>query len=168
MKPLTIAVVWTLSFCSMAIIIGLVIDAPHLLLLEYKHAETNGEVTRTFPEEHGQVEVEYIVAGKTYRDAFAPHLHMRIFAKGDSIRVYYSPKDPTTAFIAPPGEILAEQMPAWIAGSLLMSTGVIAAVLIFWSPAAPFHRFSRLVSSPKVLSAAVTMGVAGGLLLSFF
>jgi hypothetical protein len=43
--------------------------------------------------------------------------------------VYYWPEDPNVAVIAPPSEILTEQLPSWLAGSFLVSVVVVAAVL---------------------------------------
>ena len=125
----SIAVLWILSFGLMVILIGLAIDGPHLLVLERRHAETPGQVIRLLPESHGMVEVRYVVADVTYQRTFAPHLQGSIISKGASVRVYYWPEDPNVAVIAPPAEILTEQLPSWLAGSLLISVGVVAAVL---------------------------------------
>jgi hypothetical protein len=167
-SPSSIGALWILSFCLMATVIGFVSDAPQLLLLEHNHAETLGEVTRLLPASHGLVEVRYVVAGSTYQGTFAPHLQSRRIDEGDSVRVYYSPRDPKDASIFPPDEILAEQLPSWLAGSLLLSVGLVAAVLTLWNPNPAFRRISGLLTSPKLLSAGVTVGVASGFLLSLF
>ena len=86
-------------------------------------------VIRLLPESHGMVDVRYVVADVTYQRTFAPHLQSSLISKGASVRVYYWPEDPNVAVIAPPAEILTEQLPSWLAGSLLISVGVVAAVL---------------------------------------
>ena len=116
---------------------------------------------------HGLVEVRYLVAGSAYQRTFAPYLQTRPIAEGDSVRVYYSPRDPRDAYIFPPVEILAEELPAWLAGSLLMSVGMVAAVLVLVSPNPMLRRLSGLLTSPRLISAGITIGVAGGFLSSF-
>ena len=110
-----------LGFVSIATAIGFIIDAPHLLLLQRRHAETNGHVVRVIPNSHGLVQIRYCVGGTSYtRDVpgfgvFGP------LAEGGLLRIYYDPKNPSIAFAAPAGEILAGQLPSWIVGSLLGS-----------------------------------------------
>jgi len=47
----------TLGFLALATAIGLVIDAPHLLVLQHRHAETSGQVVRLYP----QLQVELLI-----------------------------------------------------------------------------------------------------------
>jgi hypothetical protein len=165
-SPLKIAAIWLLSFCLMATAIAFAIDAPQLILLCHEHAETSGEVIRFLPQTHGLVEVRYTVAGTVFRHAFSSHLEVNTIVEGGPVRVYYSPHDPATAVIAPPAEVLSEQLPSWLAGSLLASTGIFVGILILWSSTAPFHSFAVWAVSPRVLSAAVTTGVLGGIVMA--
>jgi len=145
MKLLKIALTWLLSLCLLATIIGFAIDAPHLVLLQREHAETSGRVTRVLPGGHSGVEVAYVVADRAYVRPFFPYLQDGRAAKGDSVRIYYSPQDPAIAFIAPPGEILEGQIPSWIAGSILGSLGITAMALAL---AARLSRWARVARRP--------------------
>jgi hypothetical protein len=84
------------------------------------------------PENHGVVEVRYVVAGTPYQGTFFPYLKDRPIAKGESVHLYYWPHDPSIAFMVPPEEALAEELPSWIAGSLLGSLGITAGVRFLW------------------------------------
>ena len=164
----SVAVLWMLSFGLMIVVIGLAIDGPHLLLLQRRHAETVGEVVRLLPESHGMVEVRYLVANVTYKRAFPPHLQRSRINEGDSVRVYYRPEDPNVAVIAPPSEILTEQLPSWLAGSLLISVGVVVAVLALRGPGILSRCFPGRMFSARIISAGATVGVLVGLLLSMY
>jgi hypothetical protein len=139
-SPWMIAALWLVSFCSMATFIGLTGGVSDLMMLRREHAETSGEVIRLHPENHGVVDVKYVVAGTPYQGTFFPYLQDGRIVKGESVRVYYSPHDPTIAFIAPPEEILGEDLPFWLVASLLGSFAVTAGVLILWRKAAPIAK----------------------------
>jgi hypothetical protein len=106
---ITLAVAWG----------GLVVDAPHLLILHFNHAQTTGRVIKVFPNSHGLTEIAYSVGGTSYtRDVpfyWVPDSDVR----PQPLRVYYSPRDPSIASAVPANEILSGQLPAWIAGSAL-------------------------------------------------
>jgi hypothetical protein len=138
--PLKMAALWLLSFGLMVTIIGIAIDAPHLVLLRREHAETSGEVTHLHPEYHGVVDVKYAVAGVPYEATLFPYFQEGSIARGELVRVYYSPRNPKIASLAPPQQILEEELPSWAAGSLLGSFGITAAVLILWRKLAPIAR----------------------------
>jgi hypothetical protein len=156
---------WILAFCLMAGIVGAVIDAPQLLLLQHEHAETLGEVTRLLPENHGLVEVRYLVGGAPYQRTFAPHLQSRRIDEGESVLVYYSPRHPENASIYPPADILTEELPSWMSGSLLLSVGLVVAIFTISRPS-PLRSFTHRLISPRVVSAGMTIGVTGGVILS--
>lgn len=54
-RAVSLTTIWASSFLLMAVVIGLVIDAPHLLVLRKRGAETIGNVARVIPESHGLV-----------------------------------------------------------------------------------------------------------------
>lgn len=168
MKPSTVAVMWLLSFGVMAIVIGFAMDMPRVLLLQRAHAETSGQVTRLLPDNHGLVRVRYLVAGAAYEGTFPPYVQGRRVDKGDVVRVYYSPRDPAVAFIAPPDEVLSDRLPFLVVASLLGSVGLTAGALAMWNPRAVLHRPCVWVISPRILSAGVTVGVLGGLVSSLY
>ena len=155
------------GFTALAVFIGLVIDAPHLLLLRQRNAETLGRVLRQVPDSHGAVEIEYAIGGKTYRQVLPPHGLALPITGGQTTPVYYDPKDPRIAFTAPPGEILTEELPAWAVGSLF---GAVAGVLVVSSLRRPVR--SRLdfrgVNGPRILSAGVSLGVLVSVVTSAF
>ena len=155
MRPINLMVIWLISFCFAAIVIGCVIDAPHLLLLQRECSETNGHVTRVLPEDHGLVEVAYNVAGTSYQRTFLPHLKTQVISEGEPVQVYYSPHDPTIAFVAPPSEILTEQLPSWIIGSVFMSGAILAMVLAFGTSGGALERLSAKVISPRTISTGI-------------
>ncbi len=131
MSPRTVAAMWLLSFCLMAALIGLTSDSSvtRLLLLQRDHSETSGQVTGLHPDNHGVVDVRYIVAGAVYRGTFSPYLQGHQIATGELVRVYYRPHDPRIAVIAPPGEMIKGELPFWFGASLLGSAGIVAGLL---------------------------------------
>lgn len=159
---------WFLAFVLGGIIIGLVIDAPNLLMLRRESAETTGRVARLVPNSHGLVEVLYEIAGKAYTGEFQPHIYDQPLNEGDVVRVYYSPQNPTIAFLAPPSDVLKEQFPAWIAGSLVLSIFGVVAALTLWRPRSPSRRFGVFLPGPRFISAGITLGVLTGLTVSLF
>ena len=98
--------VWVLSFGFMAVVIGLAIDAPHLLLLHQQNSRALGRVIRVEPENHGVVDVGYVVGGRTYSGQFSPDGLTLPVNEGAMVPVYYYPPDSNIAFLAPAGEIL--------------------------------------------------------------
>ena len=107
--------------------VGLIIDAPHLLILRFHNAETTGRIVRVIPNSHGLTEISYSVRGTPYtRDV--PFYWVSEHLQSEQLRIYYDPNDPTLASAAPADEILKGQIPAWIAFSALGSLwGAIAA-----------------------------------------
>src|SRR5260370_18546807 len=158
-------VLWILCFCLIASIIGFVIGAPVLFLVNYERGETTGEVTRLLPDTHGLVEVKYSVAAVSYRRGFRPSGKENEIAERAYVHVYYWRRDPSIAFIAPPYEILEEEYPAWVITALAGATTTMLGLLAL-RLAAPFRRFTAILISPKAFSAAITTGVLGSLLLS--
>lgn len=120
-----------LGFLLMATAFGLIIDAPHLLLLLRRHSETSGQVLRLYPNSHGLMEIGYSVGGTKYKREVPGFGFYGPRVEGRPIRVYYDPSNPSVAFTAPPGEILAGQLPAWIGASLLGSVFGVSAILNF-------------------------------------
>jgi hypothetical protein len=167
-RPVNLIVIWLTSFCFAAIVIGCVIDAPHLLLLQRECSETDGRVTRVLAENHGLVEVAYDVAGRSYQRTFPPHLNTHVISEGEPVEVYYSPHDPTIAFVAPPSEILAEQLPSWIIGSVFLSGAILAMVLVFGTSGGSLERLSAKVISPRMISTGITVGVFAGMVSSVY
>lgn len=162
--PLLIA--WLVLFCIAGIAIGFIIDVPDLLRLQGNYGEVPGSVARLIPESHGLVEVTYIVKGVMYTRSVMPHLEDHAIAEGDSVQVYYSPSTPAVAVIAPPSEILAEQIPSWIAGSLLISIVLIISIGSLWKSTP--RGVSAFVISPKIISSGVAIGAIGGLIVSIY
>jgi hypothetical protein len=122
-----------LGFAVIGTAIAFVIDAPHLLLLEHQHAETVGRVIRLVPNSHGLVEIGYSVDGRTYVRSVPPFGVADLpLGEGKAVPVYYYPSDPAIAFLAPSGTILKEQLPSWIAGSLLGSCFGVVVVFQVW------------------------------------
>ena len=116
-KIFVLIAVPTLAFVAMATAIGLVIDAPHLFLLERHHAETVGQVVRLVPESHGAIEIRYSVAGITHFRRTQPYVN-RLLTEGDSVPVYYYPPDPTVA--------------AGIIGEILVLSACVLFVRLAW------------------------------------
>jgi hypothetical protein len=117
-----------LGFVSLATAIGFAIDAPHLLILHFHHAETTGHVVRVIPNSHGLTEIEYSIGGTLYKRDVPFYWVPYSDARPEPLRVYYNPRDPSIASAVPAGEILAGQLPSWIAGSALGSAfGAVAA-----------------------------------------
>jgi hypothetical protein len=117
-----------LGFVSLATAIGFAIDAPHLLSLHLRHAETTGRVVRVIPNRHGLTEIEYSVHGTPYKRDVPSYWVSRPYTQGEPLRIYYDPNDPSVASAAPADEILTGQLPSWIAGAALGSVfGAIAA-----------------------------------------
>src|SRR5215469_15057068 len=142
------------GFAALEVSIGLVIDAPHLLLLRQRNAETLGRVLRQVPDSHGAVEIEYAIRGKTYRQVLPPYGLALPMAAGQTTLVYSDPQDPRVAFTAPAGDILIEELRAWAAGSLL---GAVAGVLVVSSLRRPVRcpLDFRGVNGPRIISAGV-------------
>jgi hypothetical protein len=105
----------------MAMAIAFIIDVPHLLSLQFHHAETTGRVFRVIPNSHGLTEIEYSVQGVPYKREVPGYWVPVGDVEGESIRVYYDPNEPSTASAVPADEILRGQVPAWIGGSVLGS-----------------------------------------------
>jgi hypothetical protein len=166
-SPTAIGIIWIVLFCLIAGIIGKIIDAPRLWLLQREHRETLGEVMRLVPQSHGLVEVRYLVDGDAYQRSFEPHLGSQLIAEGDSVLVYYSPHHPENASIYPPADILTEELPPWLLGSFLLSVGIAAAIFTVSRPSPLLALTNRFVS-PKLVSAGITVGVFGGVALSLF
>jgi hypothetical protein len=159
--------VWALSFGFMAVVIGLAIDAPHLLLLHQQNSRALGRVIRVEPENHGVVDVSYEVSGRTYSGQFSPAGLTLPITEGTMVRVYYYPPNPNIAFLAPAGEILTEELPFWITGSLLFSLFVIGIVLSLHK-SANLSRVYSATFSPKYISASVFCGVLVNMALSVY
>jgi len=141
--------IWAAAFTLTAVAIGFVIDAPRLLLLERHHARTSGTVTRVIPNSHGQVVVRYSVKGLTYEQSFGPSSRH----EGETVPVYYYPQSPDISEISDPSDVLTDNMPAWIATSLLFSFFVLGCVFALRRPSlwgVPTH-----VIPPKVICVAV-------------
>jgi hypothetical protein len=121
-----------LGFIILAAAIGLVIDAPHLLILHFNHAQTTGHIIRVIPNSHGLTEIAYSVGGTAYKRDVPFYWVPDSDARPEPLRVYYSPRDPSIASAVPADEILSGQLPSWIAGSALGAVfGAIAARNIF-------------------------------------
>jgi hypothetical protein len=117
-----------LGFITLAVAIGLVIDAPHLLILHFNHAETTGRIIRVIPNSHGLTEIVYSVGGASYKRNVPFYWVPDSNARSEPLRVYYSPRDPYIASAVPADEILSGQLLSWIAGSVLGAvSGAIAA-----------------------------------------
>lgn len=99
---------------AMAAIFAASIDAPHLLLLERQQADTVGRVIRLVPESHGQVEIEYRVAGVAHRQILPVYGDVTPVAAGQTLTIFYYPGDPLIAFTAPPGEIFSHKRAEWV------------------------------------------------------
>jgi hypothetical protein len=56
-----------LGFLSMATAIALTIDAPDLLRLQRRHAETFGQILQLHPNSQGLVQIGYSVGGVSYK-----------------------------------------------------------------------------------------------------
>jgi hypothetical protein len=151
----------------MAVVIGLAIDAPHLLLLHQQNSRALGRVIRVEPENHGVVDVSYEVGGRTYSGQFSPDGLTLPINEGAVVRVYYYPPNPNVAFLAPAGKILTEELPFWITGSLFFSLFVTGIVLSLRKSANLSRVYSATVS-PKYISALVFCGVLVSLALSAY
>ena len=104
-------------------------DIGHLRSLRLNHAEVVGQVVGLHPENHGVVDVRYVVAGSAFQEPLLPG---RVVARGDLVRVYYSPNDPAVAVMSPPDELLDDQLHFFLWGSLFMSLVASAGVLLLW------------------------------------
>jgi hypothetical protein len=166
-RVVSLILVWVLSFGFMAAVIGLAIDAPHLLLLHQQNSSALGRVIRVEPENHGVADVTYVVGGTTYSGQFSPNGLTVPINEGAMVRVYYYPPDPNIAFLAPAGEMLTEELPFWITGSLFFSLFVTGIVFSF-RKSANFPRFYSATVSPKYISALVFCGVLVSLALSAY
>jgi hypothetical protein len=143
--------------------IGAVIDAPRLFSLQRRCGETSGEITHILPRTHGLIEVRYVVSGVAFKQALQMHNEIGPVTEGAHLTVYYSTNDPRVAFTEPPADILTEQLPAWIMGSLLVSTAITLGIFLLWRSDMPQRRLSIRVSSPKIISLAATIGLVSGL-----
>lgn len=94
-------------------------DVPHVLLLHHSQSETVGKVIRQIPESHGSIDVGYSVGGTSWRQAMAPHRLLLPVREGETVRVYYYPRDPAIAFAAPAEELLTDAITTCVFGSLL-------------------------------------------------
>jgi hypothetical protein len=108
-----------LGFISLATAIGFIIDAPHLLMLHFNHAQTTGRIVRVIPNSHGLTEITYSVGGITYTRDVPFYWVAEPNTQRQPLRIYYDPHDPSIASAVPADEILSGQLPFWIAGSLL-------------------------------------------------
>lgn len=117
-----------LGFISLATVIGLVIDAPHLLILHFNHSETTGHIIRVIPNSHALTEITYSVGGTEYKRDVPFYWVPDLDAPREPLRVYYDPHDPSLAAAVPANEILSGQLPFWVAGSALGAVfGALAA-----------------------------------------
>ena len=124
-----------LGFISLATAIGLVIDAPHLLILHFNNSQTTGRIIRVIPNSHGLTEIAYSVGGIEYRRDVPFYWVPDLDAPREPLRVYYDPHDPALAAAVPADEILSGQFPSWIAGSALGAVfGAFAARTIIRYP----------------------------------
>ncbi len=128
-RPLNVLVVWLLTFCAAAIFVASEDNLPNLFRLRHEHAEIAGKVTRLVPLSHGQVEVEYTVSAMAYKNTFEPGHPV---AEGESVRVYYSPGDPTIAVIAPPAEMLTDRLAGLYVISMLLSATLTVMIFSAW------------------------------------
>jgi hypothetical protein len=108
-----------LGFISLATAIGLVIDAPHLLILYFNHSQTTGRIIRVIPNSHGLTEISYSVGGTEYKRDVPFYWVPDLDTPRKPLRVYYDPRNPSLAAAVPADEILSGQLPSWIAGSAL-------------------------------------------------
>jgi hypothetical protein len=108
-----------LGFITLSVAIGLVIDAPHLVILHFNHAQTTGRVIKVIPNSHGLAEITYSVGGTSYRRDVPFYWLPSSDVRPDPLWIFYSPRDPSIASAVPASEILWGQLPAWIAGSAL-------------------------------------------------
>lgn len=159
--------VWVLSFGFMAVVIGLAVNAPHLFLLHQQNSRALGRVIRVEPENHGVVDVSYEVSGRTYSGQFSPDGLTLPINEGATVPVYYYPPDPNIAFLAPASEIVTEELPFWITGSVFFSLFVTGIVFSLGKSANLFRFYSATVS-PKYISALVLCGVLVSLALSVY
>ena len=104
-----------LGFIVVAAAIGLVIDAPHLLILHFNHSETSGHIVRVIPNSHNLTEIAYSVGGTEYKREVPFYWVPSLDAAREPLRVYYDPHDPSIAAAVPASEILSGQLPPWIA-----------------------------------------------------
>jgi hypothetical protein len=118
-----------LGFASIATAMGFAIDVPHLLRLHRHSAETTGRVIQVIPNSHGLTGIEYSVEGTSYKREVPGYWVPFPHTKGEPIRVYYDPNDPSVASAVPADEVLTGQLPSWIAGSMLGSLIGAAAAL---------------------------------------
>jgi hypothetical protein len=107
------------GFISLATAIGLVIDAPHLLILHFHHAETTGRIIRVIPDRHGLTEIEYSANGTAYNEDVPGFWVPDTDTRSGPLVIYYDPGNPRIAAAVPPGQILSGQFPFWIAGSAI-------------------------------------------------
>ncbi len=153
---------------SMAIMFAFIIDAPHLLLLERQHADTMGRVIRLVPDSHGQIEIKYSVGGVTYRQTVPVYGILPPVIAGQPVPVYYYPPDPVVVFTAPPEEVFEEQRPSWVVFSMFGAfCGAIVALNSMRRSRGRIERYLS-VRGPKLLSAAISIGVLGSALFSAF
>jgi len=144
----------SISFVLIGLVIALIIGVPRLLLLSRDHAETGGVVLRALPDSHGTVVVRYTVNGTFYERSFGPYP----WTRGERVRVIYYPPNPSVAELTEPSRILAEDAPAWIGGSFLLSIFGVAAVLSLRKPpvvAAPTLGLATRVISVAVAASAI-------------
>ena len=108
-----------LGFVSLAVAIGFVIDAPHLLILHFNHSQTTGRIVRVIPNSHGLTEIAYSVGATEYTRKVPFYWIDGPTTQRGPLLIYYDPHDPSIASGAPPDEILSGQFPSWTAGSAL-------------------------------------------------
>lgn len=166
--PVVVFIGAVVGFAVMATLFAVLSDVPHLLLLEREHADAAGSVIRSIPNSHGQVEIEYRVAGVTYRRAFTTYGMLPPIVVGQTLRVYYYPRDPEVAFTAPPEEVFAEERAGWVALSFL---GAFCGGLLTYKSVRPLqNKTFRYLSAngPKLLSAGISIGVVASAVFSAF
>ena len=107
------------------------------------------------------------IPGRTYSGQFSPDGLTLPINEGAMVRVYYYPPNPNIAFLAPAGEILTEELPFWITGSLVFSLFVTGIVLSLCKSANLSRVYSATVS-PRYISALVFCGVLVNMALSVY
>jgi hypothetical protein len=93
-------------------------DLPSFWSLTRHYTVTSGEVIDVRKGKHPTVEIRYRSGGVLVTRAFPAYARA---APGDSVPVYYSTQDPSSASLAPPSEIWAQDLPHYIAMSLILS-----------------------------------------------
>lgn len=93
-------------------------DLPSFWSLIRHYTVAPGEVIGVHKGKHPTVEIRYRSGGVLVTRTFPAFAGA---ASGDSVPVYFSTQEPSNASLAPPSEIWAQDLPPYIAMSLVLS-----------------------------------------------